>query len=378
MSTFSGRSSGVAVVRRRKHATSVRVSVRAQEQTLTDSPSFLTDRSAVTWQKIDDVFVVLPKETPQRNLPKGIIYFLGGAFIGAVPDRTYRSLVSLLAAGGYLVLPVPYSVTFDHSRAAADLQRTFCTARGKLTANGRPERGWTGRQLADLPVYGVGHSNGALMHVLSGCLFEPESLPVANVLVSFNNRPVSEAVPFFNEIGPAFKSAAPAIESFPLTGIALSLAEQALGELSRSPLQLPAVLSSEDLQGLARFADQIGPVFGQVREGVSEFRPTPSENRRSISTSYGVSKNLLVKFSDDMIDETDTLKALLDIRMREVGGTAELFQLNGTHVTPLSQDFLQAGDVYTPLDAIGQFAQSMALTDLRTLANKITQWLDAL
>ena len=37
-----------------------------------------------------------------------------------------------------------------------------------------------------LPVHGVGHSNGALLHLLIGSLFSPQN--ASNVIISFNNK----------------------------------------------------------------------------------------------------------------------------------------------------------------------------------------------
>lgn len=51
----------------------------------------------------------------------------------------------------------------------------------------------------------MGCSNGALLQLLVGSYFS-EKIPKANAIVSFkfNNRPTSEAVPYFEQIGPLF------------------------------------------------------------------------------------------------------------------------------------------------------------------------------
>ncbi|KAH7671195.1 alpha/beta-Hydrolases protein [Dioscorea alata] len=54
-------------------------------------------------------------------------------------------------------------------------------------------------ELVNLPLYSVGHSNGALLQLLVGC-YLAEKIPKANVVVSFNNRPASEAVPYFEQV----------------------------------------------------------------------------------------------------------------------------------------------------------------------------------
>ena len=50
-----------------------------------------------------------------------------------------------------------------------------------------------------LPVVGIGHSCGALLQLLITCLF-PDTPRAANALISFNNKPVSDAVPGFEEL----------------------------------------------------------------------------------------------------------------------------------------------------------------------------------
>jgi hypothetical protein len=45
----------------------------------------------------------------------------------------------------------------------------------------------------DVPVHGVGHSNGALMHALISSYY-PQPV-TSNVLMSFNNKDVAEAIP---------------------------------------------------------------------------------------------------------------------------------------------------------------------------------------
>ena len=38
----------------------------------------------------------------------------------------------------------------------------------------------------DVPIHGIGHSNGALLHLLIGSLFQP--MNSSNIVIAFNNR----------------------------------------------------------------------------------------------------------------------------------------------------------------------------------------------
>ncbi len=50
-----------------------------------------------------------------------------------------------------------------------------------------------------VPVVGLGHSCGSLLHMLITSLFT-DTPRAANAFISYNNRPVGEAVPFFEEL----------------------------------------------------------------------------------------------------------------------------------------------------------------------------------
>lgn len=109
----------------------------------------------------------------------------------------------------------------------------------------------------------------------------------------------------------------------------------------------------------------------QVTQGISEFKPTPSENRDFCKKSYSVPHTLLVlpasscfafhiekvlwlslvhsqccifmlqvKFRLDAIDETDLLEDILKPRVDSLGGTLEKVMLAGNHLTPCAQVFV--------------------------------------
>ena len=62
---------------------------------------------------------------PKDQKPTAIVEFLGGAFIGAVPEVTYGYLIQLLANEGFLIIFVPYNVTFDHAQDAREVYERF-------------------------------------------------------------------------------------------------------------------------------------------------------------------------------------------------------------------------------------------------------------
>lgn len=119
------------------------------------------------------------------------------------------------------------------------------------------------------------------------------------------------------------------------------------------------------------------PLLEQVSPFVSvEFTPSPKETDAIISKGYQVRRNLLVKFTNDDIDQTLPLNQLLQTKFP---GMVSLQTINGTHVTPLGQDVSwPVGQVFSPIDAIGQWFKQEAYRDLNKLKQEICRWLNPL
>lgn len=136
-----------------------------------------------------------------------------------------------------------------------------------------------------------------------------------NILISFNNYPASRAIPF--------------VEQFNIT-----------------------------------------PAFDV------EFAPSPQETSQLIAEQYSVRRNLLIKFEQDDIDQTLKLNPVLQKRFPNL-----IAQLNlpGNHLTPLGQELKwQTGNMFTPIDAIGQWVNQGLSGDLYRLRTEITAWLNPL
>lgn len=163
-----------------------------------------------------------------------------------------------------------------------------------------------------LPVYGLGHSMGCKLHLLIGSLFPQER--AGNVLISFNNYPVRRAIPFMDQFM------------------------------------------------------QLSPNFAM------EFVPSPEETNHLIENQYQVRRNLLIKFTDDTIDQTRSLTAAMQYRFPEM---TTLQILRGNHLTPLGQDLKwQSGATFTPIDAIAQFVKQEVYRDLTQLQRTVLLWLN--
>lgn len=252
----------------------------------------------MNWQEIAGNWVLIPRQ------PIGIIHFLGGAFVGTSPNLTYRCLLDNLGKAGYAVITTPFVNTLDHTAIARSVLNRFETLLERLQNNHTLSRGY-------LPIYGMGHSMGSKLHLIIGSMFNVER--DGNILISFNNYPIRQAIPF--------------VESL-----------------------------------------QIDKTFNL------EFTPSPEETNHLIAKNYQIRRNLLIRFSKDDIDQTITLKPLLQNRFPDM---VTITTLPGNHLTPLGQDIeWQSGEVFTPFDAVGQWIKQSLSKDLYSLKTEVIRWLN--
>ena len=138
------------------------------------------------WEELHGNYVLRP--CVSQGPPRALLHFLGGALVGAAPHVYYRYLLETLSRQGYLVVATPYNLSFDHLQSCDAIIERFETIAPMLA-----------RQYGAVPVVGVGHSCGALLQLLITSVF-PDTPRAANALLSFNNKPVTEAIPFFEEV----------------------------------------------------------------------------------------------------------------------------------------------------------------------------------
>ncbi|GAB4378395.1 MAG: DUF1350 family protein [Elainellaceae cyanobacterium] len=279
------------------------------------------------WREIYGNWILVPPR------PTAIIHFLGGAFVAAAPQITYRSLLESLAAQGYAIVATPFVNTLDHTTIAQRVMRLSNLALDQVQE-------MIGRRT--LPIYGVGHSMGCKLHLLIGSLFPQER--AGNILISFNNYPARRSIPMLEQ----------------------------MSHMSRLTSQLAAQFAS---QFAAQFPDQQFPQFAAPNFEV-EFTPSPEETFQLIAEQYQVPRNLLIKFTNDDIDQTRSLTTALEERFPDL---TSVQILKGNHLTPLGQEVnWQTGSEFSPLDAIGQFFKQEINRDFNQLRRTLLMWLDPL
>lgn len=265
------------------------------------------------WQEMEGAWVLRPKNLT----PTSVIHFIGGIFVGAAPQLTYRLFLERLSEKGALVIATPYASGFDHFLIADEAQFKFDRCLRSL------------QEVSNLPSYGLGHSLGSVIHLLIGSRYAVRRN--GNILMSFNNKEASLAIPLFSPvIIPMAQSFGPVISqliSSPAIRYGTEMAKKQFENLS--PPLMKQVLP---------LVEQLPPLYMDLANGREDFIPKPEETRRLVKSYYGISKNLLIKFKDDTIDETSILaqvlssesaiSSLLDMSIRS---------FPGDHGSPLQQ-----------------------------------------
>lgn len=119
------------------------------------------------------------------------------------------------------------------------------------------------------------------------------------------------------------------------------------------------------------------PLIEQFNLGAAvEFTPSPLETNKLVQERYNIRRNLLIKFTNDTLDQSKALTELLKQRFPEM---VTVQTLTGTHTTPLGQDIKwQTGESFTPFDAFGQWFKQEVYRDLNQLQRTILLWLNPL
>ena len=124
-----------------------------------------------------------------RSQPRaGLVEFIGGSYLAATPQISYRRLLESLALRGWQVRAWSYVPGFDHQSQANEAWRAFRLARDQAgSGNG--------------PVLRLGHSLGCKLHLLA-----PDNgrSCAGLVALSFNNFSAERSVPLLSEVAQQF------------------------------------------------------------------------------------------------------------------------------------------------------------------------------
>lgn len=305
------------------------------------------------WLEKSGNFILFPVDSEGEELvqPAGVIHFLGGAFVGAAPHITYRYLLDSLNAAGFIIVATPYRLDMDYLRSCDEILSKFDAVAVGLAS-----------QYGPLPVIGLGHSCGALLQTLITSLF-PEAPRAINILISFNNKPVSAAIPAFEELviplseqimGESERSA----NLREAVSTARTAIDKAIDLFAQSQLA-PAFVGNELIplfRQVIEIGDQVPPLLKIIAQGQREFEPSPADTKEVCRRMYRARRTLLIKFENDALDESEEILKVLKeantiMRMKRpmVEMEVDLKVMSGTHVTPLTQNILPDSPKNLPL-----------------------------
>ena len=309
---------------------------------------------------------------------KGVVHFLGGAFVGAGSQLTYRYLLERFAQANYAVIATPFRLSFDYQSVCDAVEASYDAARAEAQ-----ERGYG----SELEVVGVGHSCGALLQALIATRRPNERRRLA--LLSYNNKRAAEAIPLFESVvAPiAVEAVAESLPTTPFARQALSLLRNAGEELldaatdtdSQNPFMRLRAAAPANVRALGdafvgetstiarqglELADQLPDLLGEIAGGAREFEPEPREMRELLRLSFRADDVWSwCSSDDDQLDESDELYSVLrdSVARRQAEGEVEgvapavrLARLGGTHVTPLTQD------IFLPAEKVSEYASAAA------------------
>ena len=230
------------------------------------------------WRQRGDIWELEP-----AALERGTLEFIGGSYLAASPQLSYRRLLEALAGLGWRVRAWSYVPGFDHQDQANLAWRRFRQLRG-----------------ADGAVLRLGHSLGCKLHLLA-----PDGGRGSSALValSFNNFSAERSIPLLAELGQQFNFR-------------------------------------------------------------SEFSPSPEQTLKQVALTYRQSRNLLVRFNRDQIDQSKRLLGVLQARPDDA---SELQELPGDHLAPASAGLRQ--------NLLGKWADDPARQQaLERIARTIDTW----
>ena len=137
-----------------------------------------------TWRRLEDCWSLWPSQ------PWAVVEFLGGSYLAATPQISYRRLLEGLASRGLAVHAWSYAPGFDHQLQARQAWTAMRTCRARLEA----------RVGQKLEVLRVGHSLGCKLHLLA-----PDGGRGSKRLValSFNNFTADQSIPLLGVVAPS-------------------------------------------------------------------------------------------------------------------------------------------------------------------------------
>lgn len=136
---------------------------------------------------------------PEGHAVRGLIEFIGGSYLAATPQVSYRRLLEAFWGRGWQIHAWSYVPGFDHQLQANEAWRLFRQERQRWMEG--QEAASLGRSADGPAVLRLGHSLGCKLHLLApdagrGC--------AGLTALAFNNFSAERSVPLLAEVGQQF------------------------------------------------------------------------------------------------------------------------------------------------------------------------------
>lgn len=287
-----------------------------------------------TWEKVDECAFLLrpPGDAP----PRAVLLFAGGALVGAAPQLVYSRFLSQLAARGFWIVAASYAMAIDFVSVADLLAVRFERALARVES-----------QSGAAPVWGLGHSLGALAQVLIASR-HPAGRRRGQLLVSFTRRgeealPVVRAALRANPVVGPLLGALDVGAASDLLLKGAELVERALPGARRSA---PTGLATPSpVRDVAPLLQQMLPLLREVGLEQEKFRPSETQLASLLSQGYRERSTLLVRLGGDAIDETPRLASALAELPADRCVDFSVKSLRGQHLVPLLPEWNQSANV---------------------------------
>ena len=213
------------------------------------------------WRQRGDIWELEP-----AALERGTLEFIGGSYLAASPQLSYRRLLEALASLGWRVRAWSYVPGFDHQNQANLAWRRFRQLRG-----------------AEGAVLRLGHSLGCKLHLLA-----PDGGRGSSALValSFNNFSAERSIPLLAELGQQFNFRSEFSPS----------PEETLKQVARNYRQPRNLLVRFNRDQIDQSKRLLG-VLQARPDDASELQELPGDHLAPASA--GLRQNLLGKWADD-------------------------------------------------------------------------------
>lgn len=222
------------------------------------------------WRGAGDLWLL----DPPRAQAAPVVEFIGGSYLAATPQLSYRRLLEAMAQRGWRVRAWSYVPGFDHQQLANTAWRRFRELR---------QQDGAGESRSAPVVLRLGHSLGCKLHLLApdagrGC--------VGLAALSFNNFSAERSVPLLAEFGQqlGFRS-----EFSPSPAATLALVQRAY----RQRRNLLVRFSADGLDQSARLLDALQSRVGDA----STLLELPGDHLSP--ASGGLRRQLLGGWADD-------------------------------------------------------------------------------